>query len=577
MLNHTFDLGFQSSFRLLTWDMRNPFNSSKNVFQFFILLSIILVSCFFHLWNLDNFPSIYRDEDHYLRKAMHIMEGEGLQEDSDDLISYQSHKYDHPYFGQLFLGSVLKLIGYPDSLSPKAGDVHSIEMLYLVPRVIMGLLAVLDTFLIYKIGQMRYSKNIGLLSAAIFAVVPITWVLRRIWLEPIQLPFILLSILFAIYLNKQSTKDSITKIYLNKQSTKNSITKYFFQDKLITCVFSGIFLGIAIFTKIPAFIFIPLIAFLIVSFNKQNLKYLGLWFIPVIVIPLIWPANALYLGELDEWLNALTWQSERTNNGIFIAFQKLFTIDPIFIVISILSVAIGAIRKDLFILLGVLPFIIFCCLIGYVSYWHLIPIIPFLSISISLMIFDLANRLLQTRYKTLFLLIFISSVIIPSCIISTNLITSSSTNEFHLNVISAISKEVKNFNLKNNNTTFGNIGNDQNIDNDNNKNKLTVFGTNYWLWISKYILDSGKNIYKNNFVANDVKTHNILLVAGDNFIKTMTRGNNTKDNVMQLKEIYSESDLILKLEQNTSKSIETNGSFDLDPKGSKKIELRKMY
>ena len=573
MLNQTFDLGFQSSFRLLTWDMRNPFNSSKNVFQFFILLSIILVSCFFHLWNLDNFPSIYRDEDHYLRKAMHIMEGEGLQEDSDDLISYQSHKYDHPYFGQLFLGGVLKLIGYPDSLSPKAGDVHSIEMLYLVPRVIMGLLAVLDTFLIYKIGQMRYSKNIGLLSAAIFAVVPITWVLRRIWLEPIQLPFILLSILFAIYLNKQSTKDSITKIYLNKQSTKNSITKYFFQDKLITCVFSGIFLGIAIFTKIPAFIFIPLIAFLIVSFNKQNLKYLGLWFIPVIVIPLIWPANALYLGELDEWLNALTWQSERTNNGIFIAFQKLFTIDPIFIVISILSVAIGAIRKDLFILLGVLPFIIFCCLIGYVSYWHLIPIIPFLSISISLMIFDLANRLLQTRYKTLFLLIFISSVIIPSCIISTNLITSSSTNEFHLNVISAISKEVKNFNLKNNNTTFGNIGNDQNIDNDNNKNKLTVFGTNYWLWISKYILDSGKNIYKNNFVANDVKTHNILLVAGDNFIKTMTRGNNTKDNVMQLKEIYSESDLILKLEQNTSKSIETNGSFDLDPKGSKKIEL----
>ena len=53
MLNETFDLGF--TFRLLTWDLRNPFNSSKNVFQFFILLSIILVSCFFHLWNLDGF------------------------------------------------------------------------------------------------------------------------------------------------------------------------------------------------------------------------------------------------------------------------------------------------------------------------------------------------------------------------------------------------------------------------------------------------------------------------------------------------------------------------------------------
>ena len=122
-----------------------------------ILFSIILVSCFFHLWNLDGFPSIYRDEDHYLRKAMHILEGEGLQEDSNDLISYQSHKYDHPYFGQLFLATVLKTIGYPDILSPKAGDVHSIEMLYLVPRVIMGLLAVVDTFLIYKIAQIRYN------------------------------------------------------------------------------------------------------------------------------------------------------------------------------------------------------------------------------------------------------------------------------------------------------------------------------------------------------------------------------------------------------------------------------------
>ncbi|MGH9981887.1 MAG: hypothetical protein ACRD6U_10090, partial [Nitrososphaeraceae archaeon] len=85
-----------SLLRLLTWDWRNQFNSSKNTYQFLILLSIILVSCFFHLWNLDGFPSIYRDEDHYLRKAMFILEGKGLQEGSNDLISIPSYKYDHP-------------------------------------------------------------------------------------------------------------------------------------------------------------------------------------------------------------------------------------------------------------------------------------------------------------------------------------------------------------------------------------------------------------------------------------------------------------------------------------------------
>src|ERR687897_3803372 len=168
-----------------------------------VLVAVPLVlSAFMHLWNPVGFPAIHVDEGHYMRRTMQVIEGQGPQESN----STYFYPYDHPYFGQLFLGGILKTIGYPDILSPKAGDVHSIEMLYLVPRVIMGLLAVVDTFLIYKIAQMRYNKNVGLLSAAIFAVVPLTWILRRVWLEPIQLPFILLSILFALYLNKQSTK-----------------------------------------------------------------------------------------------------------------------------------------------------------------------------------------------------------------------------------------------------------------------------------------------------------------------------------------------------------------------------------
>ena len=46
--------------------------------------------------------------------------------------------YDHPYFGQLFLGSILWMTGYPNSLHPSAdGDVvHSVKMLWLVPKII---------------------------------------------------------------------------------------------------------------------------------------------------------------------------------------------------------------------------------------------------------------------------------------------------------------------------------------------------------------------------------------------------------------------------------------------------------
>src|SRR5215212_11790276 len=155
----------------------------------------LVLSAFTHIWNPIGFPHIDQDEGHYMRRAMQVIEGQGPQESNHTYF----YPYDHPYFGQLFLGGVLKLIGYPDILSPKVGDVHSIEMLYLVPRVIMGLLAVLDTFLIYKIAEHRYSRNIAFVAAILFAVMPLSWILRRVLLESIQLPFILSSILFLVY------------------------------------------------------------------------------------------------------------------------------------------------------------------------------------------------------------------------------------------------------------------------------------------------------------------------------------------------------------------------------------------
>ena len=60
---------------------------------------------------------------------MILLEGHGLK---DSLFNY-----DHPYFGQIFLATIFKMIGYPDSLIPSAaeGDVHSIETIHSVPRI----------------------------------------------------------------------------------------------------------------------------------------------------------------------------------------------------------------------------------------------------------------------------------------------------------------------------------------------------------------------------------------------------------------------------------------------------------
>ena len=173
----------------------------------YTLLVVISISAFTHIWNPTGFPTIFSDEDIYLRRAMQVFEGLGPQEP----VNLTEHPYDHPYFAALFLTSIFNAIGYPDSLNPVEGTVQSIEMLYAVPRIIMGILAVVDTFLIYKISDIRYNRKVAFIASILFAVMPLTWLTRRIYLDSIMLPFILSSILFAVYYNKQMKIESASR------------------------------------------------------------------------------------------------------------------------------------------------------------------------------------------------------------------------------------------------------------------------------------------------------------------------------------------------------------------------------
>lgn len=161
---------------------------------FFIVLPLIL-SAYIHLWNPIGFPAVWV-EGQYMQRAMQVLEGEGLHEPRNIF----AHFYDHPFFGQIFLAGMLAATGYPSSLSmPSSISINSIEILYLVPRLFMGILAIIDTFLVYKISEYRYNRNVALITSILFAVMPATWLLRKILLESLLLPLLLSSILFALY------------------------------------------------------------------------------------------------------------------------------------------------------------------------------------------------------------------------------------------------------------------------------------------------------------------------------------------------------------------------------------------
>lgn len=83
---------------------------------------------------------------------------------------------------------------------------YSIDLLHLIPRLLIGTLAILDTFLIYKIAEHSYnSRTVAFIASLLFAVMPITWLTRKILLENLLLPLLLSSILFSIYYRKSST------------------------------------------------------------------------------------------------------------------------------------------------------------------------------------------------------------------------------------------------------------------------------------------------------------------------------------------------------------------------------------
>lgn len=324
---------------------------------------ILALSAFTHLWNPVGFPEIFYDEGIYMHRTMNIIMGVGPQD---------GKFYDHPFFGQIFLGSILSSIGYPNSLNPSQDSILS---LYVVPRVLMGLLAVFDTFLIYKIAQKRYNSKVSVFASLLFAVMPMTWITRRILLDSILLPFVLLSILLALY-----SKDS--------------------KHKSLLIAFSGLSLGLAIFTKIPSFTIIPVVVYLVYSQHKSK-RLLVLLLIPAILIPLMWPVYSVAHDQFEYWKKGVLWQTQRENTGIHKSAMSFGAIDPVLFGLGMAGLAYAAIKRNWLVLWWAIPFVVFLSLIGYTQYFHWMLILPAFCIAASLFVCDIGKNLKQQNAKRL--------------------------------------------------------------------------------------------------------------------------------------------------------------------------------
>jgi hypothetical protein len=483
----------------------------------FLALPLIL-SAYTHLWNPVGFPAIWIVEGQYMQRAMQVLEGEGLHEPR----SIFAHFYDHPFFGQLFLAGLLAAVDYPHIHSSDVSvSVGSIETLYLAPRLLMGVLAVIDTFLVYRIAEYRYNKTVAFIAAVLFAVMPITWVLRKILLESILLPFLLLSILFALHFKSNA---------VNRNNWRSKIQN---QSIILPVLLSGIFLGLSIFTKVPAFAMIPLIGYLIsISTNTNlsnikknnshrhiNIKKLGIWFIPVILIPLIWPIYSLSIGEFDLWLKDMIWNTQRDYNydnwpigsSLLNSLVYIFQIDPIIFLLGCASIIFSYIKRDHFILLWIFPFLLFLFVIDFVSFFHLILLLPVICISAARLIVDLSNKVKKIKFQRI-LPIAVISIIGIFGLGSTAILINLNVNSSYFDVYAFVVQYLVNHNQLGKNKDDETIGSA-------NEDKLIMVGRHWtmgYIWIPKNVFDINidfKRIEQVDDIPAPAATDEILLVV----------------------------------------------------------------
>ena len=272
----------------------------------------LVLSATTHIWNSSGFPSLHPDEGTYLSESISLLRGESLEE---TLGNRGRHPYGNPFFGDLFLAGLLGVSGYEADLANPTASFEYVQQLYVIPRMLMGLLSVVDTFLVFKITERRYDRRVAFIASILFAVMPVGWLTRRIFLESLQLPLILSSILFALYARNPNKDDAD----YNRSKRRSFI------------ILSGMFLGIAIFTKIPAFCLIPVIGILAcaASERKKTIRNLGLWFIPVLIIPAIWPFYAILTNDFDRWTDSVLWQAQRESQPLRTSLNVIFKIDPL--------------------------------------------------------------------------------------------------------------------------------------------------------------------------------------------------------------------------------------------------------
>ena len=217
----------------------------------------------------------------------------------------------------------------------------------------------------------------------------------------------------------------------------------------------------------------PVVGYLVVSNSNSNRKKtLALWLIPVILIPLLWPAYAFSIGHGDLWLDWGLWQTGR-HKPLAISLNNFFEMDPVIMIIGIMGLLYSVFKKDLFVFLWIIPFLIFSYFIGWVQYFHLIPIFPAFCIGGALLIESFSKKI-KNKKVSLTVPVILACAITIFGFTATALLITKDVNSGQFAIYSSIARNLAGPAYANN-------------------TGITLIGSHWWDWNSYWITNTCSN------------------------------------------------------------------------------------
>jgi hypothetical protein len=290
---------------------------------------------------------------------------------------------------------------------------------------------------------------------------------------------------------------------------------------------------LAIFTKMPVFTMIPLLVYILlkksdtqisnseasnIKHKSSRLKLLAIWFVPVVLIPLIWPLFSIAVGQFDNWLEGVVYQTARDSGGKNLRSSILYIseIDPLLLILGATAIIYSVMKKDYFILLWTFPYLIFLYAIGWVVPFHWSTLVPVLCIALGAMV-DILRRVVVANWKkpVSYIPQIAISAVVALGLIGTLTIIMTNLNTSYFELYSFIVKELAHP--------------DDRLINQDDSEGTTMIGshrTRALTWIPLYVFQDNVT-FRETDIPNDnftepVKTKKFLLVADSNLLSRLT-------------------------------------------------------